>query len=179
MTNENETIISSPSSGKVLSRLRSLSAVTLFRIAFGIVWMIDAVMKFTWLQPSDVIKLAQGAGQGQPTWLQPWYNFWISNTIFLYAIGVFELALGIALITGFLRKIAYFVGIILSLMIWAIAEGFGGPYGLGSKDIGAAIMYAFVFVAIIIMERNAKYGKYSLDSLIKKKVNGWKHLSEL
>lgn len=184
MTNENETIISSPSSGKVLSRLRSLSAVTLFRIAFGIVWMIDAVMKFTWLQPSDVIKLAQGAGQGQPTWLQPWYNFWISSvtsapTTFLYAIGGFELALGIALITGFMRKTAYFVGIMLSLMIWAIAEGFGGPYGLGSKDIGAAIMYAFVFVAIIIMERNAKYGKYSLDSLIKKKVNGWKHLSEL
>jgi len=40
-----------------MSHIRSLNAVTLFRIAFGIVWLIDGVMKFVWLQPSDVIKL--------------------------------------------------------------------------------------------------------------------------
>ncbi len=43
-------------------------------------------------------------------------------------------------------------GILLSLMIWSIVEGFGGPYGPGSTDVGAAIMYAFIFVAIIIVE---------------------------
>jgi hypothetical protein len=70
----------------------------------------------------------------------------------LYSPGVFELAL----VTGFLRKTAYLAGIMLSLMIWAIEEGFGGPYGPGSADIGAAIMYAFVLIAIIIVERSAK-----------------------
>jgi nitrite reductase (NO-forming) len=168
----------------VLSQLRSLSAVTLFRIAFGIVWLLDGLMKFTWLQSSDVIKLAQGAGQSQPTWLHPWYNFWIASvtsapTAFLYSTGVFELALGVALIVGFLRKTAYLAGIMLSLMIWAIDEGFGGPYGPGSTDIGAAIMYVFVFVAIIIAERSVKHDKYSLDALIERKLNGWRHLSEL
>jgi uncharacterized membrane protein YphA (DoxX/SURF4 family) len=166
-----------------MSHIRSLNAVTLFRIAFGIVWLIDGVMKFVWLQPSDVIKLVQGASQGQPAWLQPWFNFWISSVTsapaaYLYGIGLIELALGFALVIGLLRKSAYFGGIILSLMIWAIDEGFGGPYGPGATDIGAAIMYVFIFVAIIIVERSANYGQYSLDALIERKLNGWRHLSE-
>ena len=43
-------------------RLRSLSALTLFRIAFGIVWLVDGSMKFLWPQPSDVVTLVQKAG---------------------------------------------------------------------------------------------------------------------
>jgi hypothetical protein len=66
----------------------------------------------------------------------------------------------------------------LSLMIWSIVEGFGGPYGPGSTDVGAAIMYAFIFVAIIIVERSSNYNRYSLDVLIERKLNGWKHLAE-
>lgn len=91
---------------------------------------------------------------------------------YLYGIGLIELALGFALVIGLLRKSAYFGGIILSLMIWAIDEGFGGPYGPGATDIGAAIMYVFIFVAIIIVESSANYGKYSLDALIERKLNG-------
>src|SRR5215831_20176757 len=74
----------------------------------------------------------------------------------------------------------YLGGIILSLMIWSTIEGFGGPYGPGSSstDIGAAIMYAFIFVAIIIVERSSNYSRYSLDALIERKFNGWKHLAE-
>ena len=128
-----------------MSQIRSITAFTTFRIAFGIVWVIDGLMKFVWLQPFDVIDLVQGAGQGQPGWLQPWYNFWIVSVTsapaaFLYGIGTIELALGFALVIGLLRKTAYLGGIILSLMIWSIDEGFGGPYGLGATDIGAAIM---------------------------------------
>ena len=165
----------------MMSHIRSLNAVTVFRIAFGIVWLIDGVMKFVWLQPSDVIKLVRVAVQGQPAWLQPWFNFWISSmtsapAAYLYGIGLIELALGLALVIGLLRKSAYFGGIILSLMIWAIVEGFGGHSR--ATDIGTAIMYVFIFVAIIIIERSANYGKFSLDALIERKLNGWRHLSE-
>ena len=82
------------------------------------------------------------------------------------------------MVLGFLRKSAYLCGIMLSLMIWSIAEGFGGPYGPGSTDVGVAIMYAFIFFAIIIVERSSNYNKYSLDVLIERKLNGWKHLAE-
>ena len=164
-------------------QLPSLSAVTLFRIAFGIVWLVDGAIKFLWLQPSDVIKLVQNASQGQPAWLHPWYNFWTASltstpTAFLHGIGLMELSLGCALVLGFLRKSAYLCGIMLSLMIWSIVEGFGGPYGPGSTDVGAAIMYGFIFFAIIIVERSSNYNKYSLDVLIERKLNRWKHLAE-
>ena len=54
----------------------------------------------------------------------------------------------------------------------------GGPYGPGSTDVGAAIMYVFIFFASIIVERSSNYNKYSLDVLIERKLNGWKHLAE-
>lgn len=170
--------------GLKMSQTRSLNAFTAFRIAFGLVWLIDGLMKFTFLQPSDVINMVQTAGQGQPSWLQPWYNFWVSSvtsspTAAFYSIGAIEVLLGVALIAGFLRKTVYFGGIVYSLMIWAVAEGFGGPYGPGSTDIGAAVVYTFVFVAMIIAERSAKFGNYSLDALIIRKWNNWKRLSEL
>src|SRR5215467_16070829 len=164
---------------------RSLIAFTLFRVAFGVVWLVDGSMKFLLCQPSDVIKLIQDASQGQPGWLHPWYNFWLASltsapATCLHGIGSIELALGSALVIGFLRKSVYLGGIILSLMIWSIVEGFGGPYKSGSTstDIGAAIMYAFIFVAIIIVERSSNYSRHSLDALIERKLNGWKHIEE-
>ena len=160
---------------------RSLIAFTLFRVAFGVVWLVDGSMKFLLCQPSDVIKLIQDASQGQPGWLHPWYNFWLASltsapATCLHGIGSIELALGSALVIGFLRKSVYLGGIILSLMIWSIVEGFGGPYKSGSTDIGAAIIYALTFATIIIFERSSNYSKYSLDVLIER--NGWKHLAE-
>lgn len=161
----------------------SLNAFTAFRIAFGIVWLIDGLIKFTYLQPSDIVSMVQTAGQGAPSWLQPWYNFWLSSvtsqpTAVYYSIGIIEILLGLVLIAGFLRKPVYIVGLLYSLMIWAVPEGFGGPYGPGSTDIGTAAAYVFVFAAMILAERSAKYGNHSVDALIIRKWSSWKALSE-
>src|SRR5215467_11081486 len=154
---------------------RSLIAFTLFRVAFGVVWLVDGSMKFLLCQPSDVIKLIQDASQGQPGWLNAWYKFWLASltstpTAFLHSIGSIELILGSALVIGLLRKTVYLGGIILSLMIWSIVEGFGGPYKSGSTDIGVAIIYALTFATIIILERSSNYSKYSLDVFIERKL---------
>ncbi len=154
---------------------------TFLRLVFGLVWVIDGVMKFVWLGPDDVTSLVTGAGQGQPSWLQPWFTFWInvvaSNPGFvLYGVGLLELALGFALLLGLLRKTTYVSGILLSLFIWSIDEGFGGPYGPGSTDIGAAIMYVFVFFALLLLDTMPSSDKYSLDRLIVRRVNGWRRI---
>lgn len=167
-----------------MSQTRSLNAFTAFRIVFGLMWLIDGLMKFTFLQPSDIVDMVKTAGQGQPGWLQPWFNFWLSSvtsspTAVYYSIGGIEILLGLVLIAGFLRKPVYIVGILWSLIIWAIPEGFGGPYGPGSTDTGTAVIYAFVFVLMIIAERGAKYGNHSLDAIIIRRWNKWKRLSEL
>ncbi|TLZ81480.1 MAG: DoxX family membrane protein [Methanobacteriota archaeon] len=160
------------------------SLKTTVRVIFGVVWTIDGAFKF---QPGFADSLAQmisDAGQGQPSWLQPWFGFW-SQTVsanpgfFATTIGLLELALGIALLLGFMRKVAYTAGIFLSLIIWSVPEGFGGPYGPSSTDIGTGIIYAFVFLLLMII--NATFGpsRGSLDYAIERRWPAWKKVSEI
>ena len=151
------------------------------RIILGIVWLIDGYLKF---QPGlvdsfpDLIKSAS-----QPAWLQPWFNFWYNVTIrnaapFVYGIGILEVSLGMALVLGVLRKLAYIGGVLLSLLIWAVPEGFGGPYGLGSTDIGTGIVYSFVFLSLIMINAMSGPSKYSLDYFIERRLPSWKRAAE-
>jgi len=167
-------------------QFKSLNALTVFRILFGIVWIINGAMKFVFFHPYNIVivNMIKTVSQGQPAWLQGWFNFWVSTVssspvAFLYMAGAIELALGLALIAGFLRKIVYVAGILDGLLIWSIFEGFGGPYGVGSTDVGTAIPYIFVFILLIIAETTANYSKYSLDAVIERKWKGWSRLAEL
>lgn len=157
---------------------------TLMRLIFGVVWGIDAAFK---LQPGFVASFSDiitGAKYGQPDWLQGWFSFWASTTLanpafFVYSIAFLEAALAFCLITGFLRKLAYTGGFFLSLIIWSVPEGFGGPYGPSSTDIGTGIIYSFVFIFLLII--NATFGpsKYSLDYWIERKWPAWKRIAEI
>ena len=97
---------------------------------------------------------------------------------FVYIIGIFELALGISLLLGFMRKTAYIGGMVLSLLIWSVPEGFGGPYGPSSTDIGTGMIYSFVFLLLLVI--NATYGrsKFSVDALIELHKPSWRKLAE-
>jgi uncharacterized membrane protein YphA (DoxX/SURF4 family) len=151
------------------------------RIILGIVWLIDGYLKF---QPGfvdsfpDLIKSA-----GQPAWLQPWFSFWYNVTVgnaapFVYGIGALEVSLGVTLVLGVLRKLAYTGGLLLSLLIWAVPEGFGGPYGSGSTDIGTGIVYSFVFLSLIMINAMSGPSKYSLDYFIERRLPSWKRVAE-
>jgi nitrite reductase (NO-forming) len=153
------------------------------RIFLGLVWLIDGYLKFSLGLVDSFPDLVRRAGDGQPTWLQPWFTFWSGVTtgnaaLFVYSTGVLEVALGVALVLGFMRKIAYLGGIIFSLFIWAIPEGFGGPYGPGSTDIGTGIIYSFVFLSLVIINTISGPSNYSLDFLIERKYPPWKRLAE-
>lgn len=96
-----------------------------------------------------------GGLDGQPAWVQSWIHFWlqiigINPHFFALIIAILETLLALGLIFGFLTRYAIFGGIILSLAIWSTAESFGGPYKAGSTDIGAAIIYVLVFVALLL-----------------------------
>ena len=151
------------------------------RIILGIVWLIDGSLKF---QPGFVDSFAGLIkSAGQPGWLQPWFNFWYNVTVgnaapFVYGIGILEISLGVALVLGVVRKLAYMGGLILSLLIWAVPEGFGGPYGPGSTDIGTGIAYSFVFLSLIIINALSGTSKYSLDYLIERRFPSWRRVAE-
>jgi len=151
------------------------------RVILGIVWLIDGYLKFS---PGLVDSFpALIKSEGQPAWLQPWFNFWSSVTSanaapFVYIIGTLEVALGAALVLGFMRKIVYLSGMFFSLLIWAIPEGFGGPYGPASTDIGTGVIYSFLFLSLIIINTISGPSKYSLDFLLEQKIPFWKRVAE-
>jgi uncharacterized membrane protein YphA (DoxX/SURF4 family) len=158
------------------------SLKTLFRMVFGVVWLIDGALKFS----AGFVDAFAGkvSPAGQPAWLQGWFTFWSGQVngdpaFWVYLVGTFELLLGLALLFGFVRKVAYVCGALLSLFIWAVPEGFGGPYGPGSTDIGTGAVYALVFLSLLLL--NATYGpsRWSLDALIERRVPWWTKLAEL
>ncbi len=153
------------------------------RVVFGFIWLVDGTMKFAPGMPNTFVQMIQNAGGGQPSWLMPWFNFWASavstNPAFwVYLVGTGEVLIGLGLIFGAMRKLAYIFGMLLSLVIWSIPEGFGGPYGPGSTDIGTGIVYAFVFLCLMLI--NVTYGtsKYSLDNILEKRISWWKRIAE-
>lgn len=165
--------------------VRNASIFTRFvELTFGLVWLIDASFKFQAGFVSSFTSLISQAAVGQPAWLQGWYGFWIATTsanpaFFVYLISFSELAVALALIFGFMRKTAYAGGIFLSLLIWSVPEGFGGPYGPSSTDIGTGIIYAVVFLLLLALNATYRNNKYTIDSVIEKRVKWWSTLSEL
>jgi uncharacterized membrane protein YphA (DoxX/SURF4 family) len=153
----------------------------LFRVSFGLIWLIDGLFKFA---PGLVDQFpTMIPTDGQPGYLSGWFGFWqdqanANAAFWVYTTGVFEVALGLGLILGFMRKIAYVGGIFLSLFIWAVPEGLGGPYGTGSTDLGGGIVYAMVFLMLIVI--NATYGasRWSLDYWIEKRFPAWAKIAE-
>lgn len=157
---------------------------TALRVIFGVIWGIDGALKFQPGLADSFPGMISDAGNGQPSWLSGWFSFWSTQAaqngaLLVYLTGTLELAVAIGLILGLARKVAYGGGLILSLFIWAVPEGFGGPYGPGSTDIGTGIIYAVAFLLLMIV--NATYGpsRYSIDRYLEKRWPGWTRLAEI
>ena len=150
------------------------------RVIFGLVWLIDGSFKF---QPGFVSNFSVPSTTS-PSWLNPWFAFWsnqvsANTALWVYMTGTFEIALGLALLFGFLRKIAFTAGIALSLLIWAVPEGFGTPYGPSSTDIGTGAVYAIALVALLIFDATFGAGRYSLDGLIARHWPAWARIADV
>jgi nitrite reductase (NO-forming) len=158
--------------------------VELLRLSFGIVWLIDAYLKW---QPAFIngyaANVADGA-QGQPSWLRPWFRFWrhVVDTnphLLAYATAATETLIAAGLILGFARRAVYLGGILWSVAIWTIPEGFGGSFVSGATDIGTAIMYALVFAVLYTLETlPALTGAWSLDHRVERLLPWWSVLAE-
>lgn len=151
---------------------------TVARAIFGVFWLSDGLFKFVFDNSTQLLQATQSSAVGQPGFLKPWFDFWIavisiSPHLFRLLIGGTEIFLGIFLILGFLRKPVYIIGLIFSLLLWSVGEGFGGPYGPGVFDIGTGIIYAMVFLCFIIFSVIRPTKEFSLDSLILRHKHSW------
>lgn len=158
--------------------MKFLRSPTLVRVVFGVIWAIDACFK--WLhsfQNGGFMDSIMMGMQGQPSWLDWWFNFWMNlfatNPHFFAALtAIIESVVALSLLLGVARKPVYIGGAVFALLVWCIAEGFGGPYASDSTDIGAAIMYVLVFKALYEWER-ARPSKWSLDSYLSQRISWW------
>ncbi len=158
-------------------------AAAAIRTAFGLVWAVDAYLKWQPEFQGHYMDYVTGIIQGQPAWLMPWFNFWagliqLSPHFFAVATATIESIIAIGLLFGLLRKPVYILGILFALLIWMIPEGFGGPYASGSTDVGAGLIYVFVFMALIVMQYVLGRSPYSVDNYIEKRWPGWKAVAE-
>jgi nitrite reductase (NO-forming) len=153
---------------------------SVLRMAFGFIWLIDGSFKFQ----NGFVQQFSVSGAGAPSWLQGWYTYW-GNIVnpnpapWVYMVGTFEILLGLALLFGFARKIAYTGGALLSLFIWAVPETFGGPYGPGSTDIGTGIVYAFGFLFLIVLDATYGTDRWTLDAVIERRWPAWGRVSSI
>ena len=123
------------------------------RIGFGLIWAIDATLKWLPGFRNGFGDMISDAGQGQPGWLAPWFRFWSSAVghdpaLFAIFTALAETAICFSLLFGVLQRVGFVFGAIFSTLIWAVGEGFGGPYMSGATDIGCAVIYTVVFIAL-------------------------------
>lgn len=154
------------------------------RIIFGGIWLIDAVLKWLPGFRSGYMSSISGAGMGQPGWLQWWFHLWTNMqhpapTFFAYLVAVLETLVALAVILGFARKVSYITAAAFSVVIWAAAEGFGGPYGSGASDIGTAIIYALVFMCLLTLAAYTGTDRYSVDYYLEQKISWWHKVAEV
>jgi hypothetical protein len=77
------------------------------------------------------------------------------------------------------RRSIYLSGIIWSIAIWTIPEGFGGSFLSGATDIGTGIMYALLFAVLYTLETlPTATGAWSLDRRIERIAPWWRILAE-
>ncbi|MBI1379294.1 MAG: DoxX family membrane protein [Frankiales bacterium] len=157
---------------------------TAFRVIFGLIWLIDAVLKWLPGFRDGYMDTIMGQSEGQPTWLDPWFNFWINlqhpnPAFFAYLVAVLETGIALAVIFGFARKLTYLSAIVLSLLIWGTAEGFGGPYTSGSADIGTAIIYSLVFALLLCLAYYQGPSRFSVDYYLEQRISWWHWIAEI
>ncbi len=156
--------------------------VAILRVVFGLMWAINAAFKWQTAFKDSFLDQIRAASDGQPSWLHGWFNFWSTSLahnphLFAYLVAIVETLIALALIFGVARRLTYISAAIFSLLIWGVAEGFGGPYNAESTDIGTGIIYAVVFFSLYGLERFATRPIWSLDNYIIKRLPWWAVIS--
>ena len=156
--------------------------VAVLRIIFGLMWAIDAAFKWQSAFKDCFLDQIKCAAVGQPSWLHGWFNFWIhllshGPHSFAFAVTIIETLIALALIFGLARRTVYLTAAFFSLLIWAIPEGFGGPYSATSTDIGTGIIYSVVFFSLYGLDRLAGKAQWAVDNYISSRLPWWSVLA--
>jgi len=159
-----------------------------WRIGFGLIWLVDAWFKW---QPSFVNGfvgyLSGMISPDQPGFVNGWIRVWVDIVktdphLWAYLVALGETVIALSLLLGVGTRIFAVLGGVLALVIWTTAEGFGGPYGAGATDVGAAIMYIGGFALLALAQAGHAYGldgRYQLTGWSWRKANESQAMQEM
>jgi thiosulfate dehydrogenase [quinone] large subunit len=154
----------------------------IIRLLFGVIWGIDATLKWLPGFRDQYLSMIQAAGQGQPSWLTPFFHVMTDAVrpapgLFAILTALAETAICLSLLLGVAQRAGFAFGAAFSLLIWGAGEGFGGPYMSGSTDIGCAIMYTVLFAALLVaVPRGVRAAAPGLDRRLARR---WPNLAPL
>jgi len=60
------------------SRSRPTWPKDALRISSGVIWLVDAILKWLPGFRANYMGTIMGQAQGQPGWLKPWFSLWIN-----------------------------------------------------------------------------------------------------
>jgi uncharacterized membrane protein YphA (DoxX/SURF4 family) len=167
-----------------LSRLTlSSRAGTGLRLTFGVVLMIDAALKWLPGYRDSYLSQLKGVAQGQPGFLHGWFHFWVtlqsgSPSVWADLTGIAETSIALVLLLGVARRPGYLIGAGYMLMVWAVGEGFGGPYSSGATDVGTGVIYTLLFLFLFVYAPSAEHESLSLDQALVARVPSWKRVAD-
>ena len=125
---------------------------TTVRLLFGVIFGIRRGTQVAAGLPRHLPHPAQVGGRRPAVLAARLVPVWISlqssaPAAFATLVGLTETGLALVLLLGVARRAGYTAGVMYTLLLWGVGEGFGGPYRSGATDIGPGIIYALLFVA--------------------------------
>lgn len=171
-----------PTRAPVAPSLRRLHAAAALRIAFGLIWAIDA--SFKWLpgfvhgQTLDD-ELGGAADIHTPVihqWIQLWHAVATAHpAVFAVGTAIVETLIALALIFGAFSQLVFIGSAIFSLGIWSAAEGFHLPWTKsGITDLGPSVGYIIASLGLFLAAAGATW---SLDTRLRPALGRWSWLA--
>jgi uncharacterized membrane protein YphA (DoxX/SURF4 family) len=132
------------------------------RILFGLLWAVDAALKWRPYFLTHFMDQLTGTLPGQPPWITTYIDWvigvvhTIGPPVVAIVVAVVETLLALSLLSGRGLRLFVSLGILYSLAVWTTAEGWGGPYtsagtGVRGNVVGNVIIYIVLFLYLWLL----------------------------
>jgi nitrite reductase (NO-forming) len=166
----------------ISQKARNYLIFSALRAALGILWLLLAISVWSPGFATHMSEYTQDAFQ-KTTWLTPWFGTWVSLIapapgLWVALARILTPLMAFCLLFGFARKTAYITGIIITLPLWTLMEGYAPTQAFGVINLGLAISYILFFLSLLLINHVNGTTPHSLDFYIGKRIPWWKHVSE-
>ncbi|MHB8346480.1 MAG: hypothetical protein ACYDHM_04695 [Acidiferrobacterales bacterium] len=135
--------------------------IEIVRVLFGLLWAFDAFWKWQPAFLKNCLSYLTSSQAGQPVWIVKYIGVFIRFFTFVGPLhfgilaAAVETMIAVGLLANLGQKWLLPVGFLYSFGLWTTAEGWGGPYALGSTGnrgdmLGTANIYMVVYLFLMV-----------------------------